>query len=96
MIYQDLKKLAKDLVDGKVFLSSDPKEIQMCFMVLLFADSKDIPPDLAAVYEYYSEAGPMACNGKPMFMSARLLVKNDMDQLRLLVDQYKEMVNGWA
>lgn len=96
MTHQDLKILAKDFVDGKVFLSTDPEEISRHFMVMMFIDAKELPNDLSAVFEYYAEAGPIGLNGKPLFMTARLLLKSDLDQLRIMVDNYKEMVKEWS
>ena len=64
-------------------------------MVMMFIEEKDLPVDLAAVCEYYSEAGPLALNGKPLFTSARMIIKSDLDQLRLLVAQYEEAIKEW-
>ena len=93
---QQLKTISKDIVDNKIFISLDPEEIQMCFMVLMFAKEGDIPSDTVAVFEYYDKAGPRSCNGKPMFLSAAFLSKEEMGLVRMYVEEYQTMIKNWA
>lgn len=57
-------------------------------MVLLFCDR--MPDNIGEVYEYYSEAGPMACNGKPTFFSCRMLAQEDTAPLNVYIKQIQE------
>jgi hypothetical protein len=47
--------------------------------------------DIGIVYEYLSEAGPMAINGKPTFLSMKLMNKEDSKKLWEFYEQYKEI-----
>lgn len=46
---------------------------------------------IGLVYEYLSEAGPMAVNGKPTFFSLRLLNKVDTEKMFEYYEQYKSI-----
>lgn len=46
---------------------------------------------IGLVYEYLSEAGPMAVNGKPTFFSLRLLNKADTEKMFTYYEQYKQI-----
>lgn len=87
-----LRKLALEIVEGKVFgswmLHDLSRELQTTFMVLLFCDR--MPDNIGEVYEYYSEAGPMACNGKPTFFSCRMLAQEDTAPLNVYIKQIQE------
>lgn len=81
----NLRSLALDIVEGKVFgswqLRNPEKELSMVFMVLLFAKKEDIPSDIGAVYEYMDCAGTGSINGNPVFYSCRFIT----------TQQYKEV-----
>lgn len=47
------------------------------------------------VYEYYSKAGPMAINGKPIFFSCKIFPKASMNELTLEVNKYQELRKGF-
>jgi hypothetical protein len=47
-------------------------------------------PTIGLVYEYISQAGPMCVNGGPVFMSLRLLNKDDSAKMFDYYNQYKE------
>jgi hypothetical protein len=89
---QELRKIAKDLYDGKIFTSNDPNVIQMSFMVLLFASEEQIPKDIGLIYEYMSEAAPRSINGNPMFFSARFLNNEETDKVKLYLNELKELL----
>lgn len=46
---------------------------------------------IGLVYEYLSERGPMAVNGKPTFFSLRLLNHDDTKKMFEYYEQYKEI-----
>ena len=96
---KELKKLAEDIFDGKVFGTWDIKGeenlIPMVFFVAAFAPEK-IPKDTAHLFEYMENALPRCVNGKPMFMSCRILTKKELplvmknlEILRKLREQYR-------
>jgi hypothetical protein len=80
----ELKQLAVDFKEGRVFSDrhvTNPQDISMVFLVLLFMDKEDIDQlkqdNLGMIFEYISKAGPRAVNGMPMFTSARYLNRSD-------------------
>ena len=94
---QELKQLAIDIVEGKVFGTWNLKrmdEVKMVFMVAIGLDSdqskKLIEDDVMHFYEYMDKAGPRSINGMPMFFSANYLTGAEFDILLPLIKQYKE------
>lgn len=90
---EELKQLAMDIIDGKVFGSwmiKDLSDIPMVFMVSVFMKKKDIPKDLAHFYEYNDKAGRMSVNGMPCFFSAHILLKKEAEKLQPLINEYRE------
>jgi hypothetical protein len=92
---EELKTIAKDLYAGKIFSDrhlSGPHEISMVFMILAFLDAEHIKKmqddNIDFIYEYLDQAGPMAVNGKPTFLSARMLNK---DETTKMFDYYKKI-----
>jgi hypothetical protein len=93
----ELKQLAIDLVEGKVFTSNhlcaEGREdmISSIFMPLALGALSGMPEEelkqLGMVYEYLDKAGPIAVNGFPTFMSCGLLTLNDA---RKMMDFSKE------
>ena len=47
-------------------------------------------PTIGLIYEYFSACGPMSVNGGPIFMSLRLLNKDDSAKMFDYYNQYKE------
>lgn len=91
-----LKQLAIDIRAGQVFTDRhcrDVDELTSSFMVLLFLeDEKTIQAikNAGLVYEYLSEAGPRAINGRPMFFSCRVLSKEDASTVWEIVKKLEE------
>jgi len=84
----ELKQLAIDLAQGRIFTDRDirdPSMLGVVFMPLIFMDEKLVkelkaePPGL--VYEYLSAAGSRSINGMPCFFSCRMLSKADADKV---------------
>jgi len=95
---EDLKQLAIDVVENKVFTSNHlPKEAErfLCniFMPLIFME--DPPKDLALVYEYLEKAGPRAINGYPIFDSCHFLTTEQLKDLNNHIQQYMEIKETW-
>lgn len=90
---KELKQLAIDIVEGKVFGTwnmDNPHNIHSVFMVSLFMKKKDIPKDTVHFYEYMEKAGRWSVNGMPTFFSARVLNKKEAKILQPLVKEYKK------
>lgn len=90
---EELKQLAIDIVEGKVFGTwniENPSDMAMVFMVSIFMKKKDFPKDAVHFYEYMSEAGPRGVNGMPCFFSARVLNKKEAEILQPLINKYKK------
>ena len=98
---KELKQLAMDIIDNKVFgtwnLKDPEKELPMVFMIYLFFDEKDrkemIKQEIVHFYEYYNKACPMSVNGMPTFLSCRNINKNDWNEVIKYVKQYERTKN---
>lgn len=88
---EELRKLAMAVVERKVFGSwmlgpnEPPNTLGLVFMPLLLGAR--LPPNVGAVYEYYSEAGPRSINGYPTFFSCRVLTKTDTKNIQPYIDK---------
>lgn len=100
----DLKQLAIDLAEGKVFSSSwifenlpddqHPNTMRMVFMPLGLMereDAKEFLEDCGMIYEHLHKAGPRSVNGLPMFMSMNKLTRKETNQLKVYFKKYLEM-----
>ena len=93
---QELKKLAKEVYENKIFLANTEEHMRLSFGIILALLEKDkIPKDVVAFYEYYTEALPRGINGLPMFMSCGFLIKDEWDIFYKYYQQYKELVESW-
>ena len=66
----ELKVLAQDIYKGNVFITNNPEYIDSFMPIML---STTLPEDIGSIYEYLSEAGPLAVNGRPIFFSCHIL-----------------------
>ena len=94
---EELKQLALDISDGKVFTDRhlrDVEDIGMVFMPIplgAFAkESKEYIDDIGLIYEYWSEAGPRSVNGYPSFFSMTVLGKEDTEQVFKYHEQFEQ------
>lgn len=94
----ELKSIAVDIYDGKIFTDRhchSEHEIKMCFMVVglggLSEMSNEELDNIGMLYEYMGEAGPMGVNGKPIFMSVRILSKPDTEKMFEFYEEYKKV-----
>jgi len=86
----ELKKLAIDVVDGKVFTDRHLVEHQKHMIGQVFMPiglgafskkTKEEIYEIGMVYEYYSKAGPSTVNGLPVFFSLVVLNKEETDEM---------------
>ena len=96
----ELKKLAVDIVEGKVFgtwniPSYDQHLVPLIFVPLSFMDAKQLKKlkrrKVVHVYEYLDKAAPKTVNGYPIFFSFRLLKKRDWKRLVRYVKRFEKM-----
>jgi len=92
----ELKQLAMDIIDGKVFLSSmvNPQElIPQVFMALMFLNKEQVEKwnenRAFFLYEYYSQASPANINGYPVFTSFNALSEDETLSLNVFMKEYK-------
>ena len=96
----ELKRLAVDIVEGKVFgtwniPSEDRNLVPLIFVPLCFIDEKQFRKlksrKVAHVYEYLYKAGPRSVNGYPIFFSCRFLTRKDWKKVVRYIRRYKRM-----
>jgi hypothetical protein len=90
----DLKQLAVDIVDGKVFGSwmipeADQHLLAAIFLPFAFKDAKGkLPEDVWGVYEYRDKAKKLGVREYPAFISCKLLTRQDCLVLNPLMERY--------
>lgn len=94
---QELKQLAIDIVEGKVFGTwnlRNPEDAKMVFFPFGLMDSdlrdKLVSENVAHFYEYLSKAGERGVNGMPTFFSMNCITEEEMDILQPLIKQLRE------
>lgn len=98
MTDDEIKKLAEDIYRGLVFTSrhiQNNTDISTVFTPLIFMNEKQLeelkanPPGM--LYEYMNNAGNMAINGMPMFLSLRWIDKEDAKKV---IDRYNKIIEA--
>lgn len=100
----ELKNIAKDLVEGKIFTDrhiQDPKDVMLVFEVLAFLtdeQNKDFQEaiksgEIALIYEYMDKAAPRSVNGMPIFFSCRTLTKDETEKVFEIAEDIKKAVD---
>jgi hypothetical protein len=92
----ELKKLAIDIVDGKVFGSwmlskQEERLIPNIFLPIAVGGSEHLPQDVYGLYEYYDKALPLSVNGKPTFTSCKFITQSDCQTLNPLIEKYNKV-----
>lgn len=94
---QEIKQLAIDIVEGKVFGTwnlKHPEDVGMIFMAVNFFSSdqmKKLESDnIVHFYEYLDKAGPMSANSMPTFFSMNYLTEDEVDILQPMVEKLKK------
>lgn len=96
---KQLKQIAVDIVDGKVFTSMhlephDMELLSLVFMPFAFDGLKDFPPEkrdnIVLVYEYLKDAGPRSINGHPMFFSCNFIYSWEADEFWGYYEEYSK------
>lgn len=81
MTADQMKKFILGVCDRQIFTDRHTRhddEVGMVFMIVALGGLKDVDVnDLGCIWEWMSQAGPMSCNGMPMFFSCRLMNKKD-------------------
>lgn len=97
---EELKQIAKDCVDGKIFTSSmvkDNDSLSMVFMPLIFMNEEQSKEFEKAIpymlFEYYDKAGPRSINGMPIFYSFQQLSKQECEKLQDYVNKIREGIS---
>lgn len=96
MTPEDIKQLAIDIVDGKVFGSWMLPEkcqdlIPNIFVPLTLGAAERLPEDVWGLYSYLADAMPLTINGYPTFWKFRYLTKTDIEQLNPLIEKYRQI-----
>ena len=99
MTEQQMKQLAMDIVDGKVFgswsLDEHSQSLTTCiFMPILFMNEEQTKKmkedEVVHLYEYLDKAGPRCINGYPMFTSMAYITKKDWHIVRGYVKECQD------
>ena len=95
---EELKQIAVDIYEGKIFTDrsvKDGNDIGMVFLPIAlgaFAEaSKEELEDIKLIYEYLDKAGPTSVNGLPVFFSCQVLRTDDFKKMSEYFDKYKTL-----
>lgn len=86
---EELKQLAVDIVDGKVWTDRHGADS------FLIAKLAGLPAGTWMIYEYLTQAGPLAVNGCPTFLSCRIVWKEESEKLIKYFDEYKALKDSF-
>lgn len=92
----ELRQLAMDMVEGKVFGDwqvDDDATVRMVFLPLAFCGPKHLPRNIGGIYEYIDQSGPRSINGYPMFMTMQFMTDKDREVIIQMVKEYVELRN---
>ena len=98
----EIKRLAMDVLGGRVFTSKQSNDPTLVFMALAFASGDEIDELITILgprgilYEYLDNAGPRSINGLPTFFSFNVLSSEDTDRLNDMIEKVKAAVTAIA
>jgi len=92
----DLRQLAVDYVEGKIFTSAhvqghNESVLLSIFIVLLLGVPAAWVQNAGLLFEYMDKRGPVTCNGWPTFFSVQKITNHDMNAFNVYVAEYREM-----
>lgn len=95
---KELKQIAIDLFDGKIFCDqqlNSSRDLSMVFLPLILGAlkgfGKEELEDIGMIYEYIGKAMPRSINGYPIFSSMRILKKQDLKIMMEHFEAYKKL-----
>lgn len=96
MTPEEIKQLAIDVVEGKVFGSwmiptKDLNLLERIFIPLALAKPEELPEDISVIYEYRSKALPLTIDGYAVFFSFRYLSNENRELLAKEMSLYHKL-----
>lgn len=94
----EIMEVARGIVTGDIFcdwMVDDDDQLALIFPIVLLASEESRQSMLAIlqpggegtpggmIYEYYSEAAPLAANGYPMFFSCKFMGPDDVARVKV-------------
>lgn len=101
---KDLKQLAIDVSENKVFgtwqmSESDMNHLQVVFMPFIALSSEQTKKmredNIIHFYEYYDKAGPRSVNGMPCFFSLCQINKDNWNKVVKYIKEYEIRVKSF-
>lgn len=90
----DIKEIARGLVTGKYWTTTDPKEFELAFSFALLNDWSDWDTDSIGLFiGNLDEIAPRTINGLPMFFSWRIMHRDDTEALLIKWRQMEEALS---
>ena len=100
----DLKQLAQDLLAGRIFTDRhmpEGEKAHLVFMPLTFLNEEQAKQfqegvkneSIYMLYEYMDQAGPRTINGMPIFMSYRVLNKQQAEKMIEYYNKIKKAID---
>ena len=97
MALDAIQRLARDIVTNRVYFAIESSDVEASFGGVLamsgFAMTKGFIETVGGLWEYNRKAGPVAVNGRSMFLSVHFIHKEDVPillaEMRPLVEAMK-------
>lgn len=94
----DLKKIAVDLFEGKIYTDRhipEGESLAMVFMPIALGAFQNTTEEeiknIGLIYEYLDQAGPRSINGMPNFFSFKMLTRSETESVITHYDAYKKL-----
>ncbi len=104
MTEKQLRLLAIDIAEKRVFGTWQMNEDEMKFLKFVFTPfifigekqrQEMTDNEIIHFFEYYREAGPMAINGLPTFLTMLHITKTDWEKVVRYIEEYKARVKSF-
>lgn len=97
---EELRTFVLDFIGGQIFcMQHVPSEemdlVKSIFMVIAMGGLQGVEPaSIGTIYEYLAEAGPRQINGYPIFMSCKMLNREDWERARKAILEQKDRLDN--
>lgn len=87
---EELKVIANDILDGKIFLEfylPDPKYSHLVFLPLMMIKNKELLKPVTMLYQYMDKSVSTTPDGYPVFDSMKYLTSDELESLTFILKE---------
>ena len=97
---EEVRKVALDILQNRIWTDQhcgSLRNTELSFPILGMMDQEQLQKmtdeKITMIYEYMSKAGPLSCNGMPMFFSCRTANEVDAERIWAKYEEMKEALD---